>query len=234
MFWEDDDKPQEYQLPEDVIDLVFNIQCRELAVDHAHALGEALSAAAPVLKDDRRCAVHSIHLAGSQNGWERPDPKLGQKLILSRRTKLTIRTPSELRDSLERTLNGTTLDIGGDSLTIGKAKVKKLSTQTTIFARHVVLEAGEEDDENRFLMRIARDLEQRGIPIKKALCGITQAIGTSESPLLTRSIMLADLSVQDSVRLQEQGIGEHGLIGCGIFIPHKGIDAVKKPKMNNS
>jgi CRISPR-associated protein Cas6 len=228
MFWEEDDKPQEFQLTDEVLDLSFSIQCRELEVDHAYALGEALTKAAPMLKEDPRCAVHSIHLAGSQNGWERPDPNLGQKLILSRRTRLVIRTPRELADPLQQALDGVTLDIHGDPLTIGKAKRKLLSRQGTIFARHVVLEAGEEEDENRFMLRIAKTLKQRGIPIKKALCGITQDIRTPHGPLHARSIMLADLSTEHSVHLQQQGIGEHGLIGCGIFIPHKGIDAVKK------
>lgn len=230
MFWEDDGKPQEYQVPNDVVDLVFNIQCRELAVDHAHSLGKALTEAAPVLKEDRRCAVHSIHLAGAQNGWERPDPRLGQKLILSRRTRLVIRTPADLREQIEQALDGITLDIEGDPLTIGRAKIKKLSKQGTIFARHVVLEPGEDEDENRFLMRIAKEIQRRGIRITKALCGTIQEIGTPDGPLQTRSIMLADLSHEDSVCLQQEGIGEHHLMGCGIFIPHKGIDAVKSDK----
>jgi len=228
MFWQDDENPQEFQVSDDVIDLVFNIQCRELAVDHAHALGEALKNAAPTLAEDDRCAVHSIHLAGSQNGWERPDPKLGQKLIPSRRTKLIIRVPQDLRTQVEQALDGLTLDIEGDSLTIGKAKTKKLTKQGTIFARHVVLQPGEESDENQFLMRIAKEMSARGIRIKKALCGITQEVQTPDGPLQTRSIMFADLSLEDAVSLQQQGIGDHGLIGCGIFIPHKGIDAVKK------
>jgi len=228
MFWQDDDTPQESQIPDDIIDLAFNIQCRELKVDHAYALGEALSQEAPALKEDERCAVHSIHVAGSQNGWERPDPNLGQKLMLSRRTKLIIRIPQELREQVQQALDGVTLDIEGDPLTIGKAKTKKLSKLGTIFARHVVLEPGEENDENRFMMRVAQELQSRGIHIKKALCGISEEIQTPEGPLLTRSIMLADLSTEDSVRLQQHGIGEHRLMGCGIFIPHKGIDAVKK------
>ena len=227
MFWEDDEKPTEYQVPDDVIDLAFDIRCRELAVDHAHALGTAVSEAAPVLREDRRCAVHSIHLAGSQNGWERPDPRLGQKLILSRRTKLLVRVPRELSSQVQQALDGITLDIAGDPLTIGRARTKKLSTQGTIFSRHVVLEPGEERDEERFLMRIAGELRGRGITIKKALCGITQELGTPEGPLQTRSLMIADLATPDSVSLQQQGIGDHGLIGCGIFIPHKGIDPVR-------
>jgi hypothetical protein len=40
--------------------------------------------------------------------------------------------------------------------------------------------------------------------------------------------MLADLSTDESIRLQQQGLGPRRLMGCGIFIPHKGIDAVSK------
>jgi CRISPR/Cas system CSM-associated protein Csm4 (group 5 of RAMP superfamily) len=42
--------------------------------------------------------------------------------------------------------------------------------------------------------------------------------------------MLADLKPEESLRLQQQGLGPHRLMGCGIFIPHKGIDAVHKPQ----
>ncbi len=227
MFWQEDDK-QEFQVSEEIVDLVFSIDCRELPVDHAHSLGEALCDALPLLGEDDRCAIHSIHLAGSQNGWERPDPKLGQKLILSRRTKLTLRVPGEHREEIEQALGGVTLDIDGHPLTIGKAKPKMLSKQGTVFARHIALEPGEDTDENAFLMRIVKDLKSRGIRVKKALCGITQQIDTPDGPLLTRSIMLADLSPEESVQLQQEGLGSHRHLGCGIFLPHKGIDAVKK------
>lgn len=227
MFWEEDDKPQEFQVPDDVADLVFNIRCRELPVDHACALGTALCDAAPVLTSDPRVAIHEIHLAGSQNGWERPDPKLGQKLILSRRTKLHIRAPKELHEPIQQALNGITVDVQGHSLTIGDAKLKPLSKQGTIFARHIVLEPGEETDENAFLLRLARELQAKGIRVKKALCGITQEIQTPQGPLKTRSLLLANLCPEDSVRLQQEGLGAHRHYGCGIFLPHKGIDPVK-------
>jgi len=227
MFWQEDDS-QEFQVSEEIVDLVFNIDCRELPVDHAHSLGAALCEALPLLGEDDRCAIHSIHLAGSQNGWERPDPSLGQKLILSRRTKLTLRVPQEHKSRIEQALNGITLDVDGHPITIGKAKPKTLSRQGTIFARHIALEPGEESDENAFLTRIVKDLKSRGIRVKKALCGITQQIETPDGPLLTRSVMLADLPPEQSVQLQQEGLGRHRHLGCGIFLPHKGIDAVKK------
>lgn len=228
MFWQEDEQHKAFEVPDDVIDLIFDIDCRELPVDHAHDLAVALEALMPRLKEDPRLGVHTVHLAGSQNGWERPDPGLGQKLILSRRTKLTLRVPNEQLEQVKQALIGAELDIGGCSLKVGKAKQRKLSNQGTIFSRYVVLEPGEEHDENTFLQRIAAQLAERGIRVKKALCGRTAEVLGPEGPVQTRSIMLADLSAEESVRLQQEGIGPMRHMGCGIFIPHKGIDAVKK------
>lgn len=228
MFWQEDEQPGSFRVPDDTIDLVFDIDCRELPVDHAYELSVALEALLPQLKEDPRLGVHTVHLAGSQNGWERPDPSLGQKLILSRRTKLTLRVPSEQSQQVQQALVGAELNIGGYPLKIGQAKQKKLSSQGTIFARYVVLETGEERDENAFLQRIVAQLADRGIRVKKALCGKTTEVLGPEGPVQTRSIMVADLGSEQSVRLQQEGIGPMRHMGCGIFIPHKGIDAVKK------
>ena len=115
-------------------------------------------------------------------------------------------------------------------MTIGRARVKSLSRQGTLFARHIVLEPGEEDDENTFLMRLARQLQARSIQVKKALCGTTRYIDTPDGSITTRSLLLADLKPEDSVALQQEGLGSHRHFGCGIFLPHKGIDPVKTAK----
>lgn len=228
MFWEDDKKPKAFKVPDDIVDLVFDIDCRELPVDHAHDLAEAVRTHVPQLGDDARVGVHNIHLAGSQNGWERPDPTLGQHLILSRRTKLTIRVPQEQLEPVQQALDGAELDIAGCRMRIGKARQKKLSSQGTIFSRFVVLEDGEADDEHAFLKRIVAHLAGRGIKVTKALCGMAAEVQGPDGMLQTRSIMIADLSSEDSVRLQQEGIGPLRHMGCGIFIPHKGIEAVKE------
>ena len=228
MFWQEDDKPRTFSVPDDIVDLVFDIQCRELPVDHAHDLADAIKAHLPAIEDDTRLGVHSIHLAGSQNGWERPDPKLGQKLILSRRTKLTLRVPQERIGEVENALVGAELEIAGCALTIGKAKQKMLSSQGTIFSRYVVLEPGEDIDENAFMQRIVTHLAELGIRVKKALCGKTAELAGPDGPVQTRSIMIAGLDADQSVLLQQQGLGPLRHMGCGLFIPHKGIEAVKK------
>jgi len=228
MFWQEDERPRKYEVPDDIVDLVFDIQCRELPVDHQHDLARALCAHVPELQDDNPLAVHSIHLAGSQNGWERPDPKLGQNLILSRRTKLMLRVTADTRDRIAERLDGVELDIGGCALRIGKSKTKKLSSQGTVFARYVVLEPGEDQDENAFMQRVVTELRERGIRVRKALSGKTTEIQGPDGPLLTRSLLIADLNADDSVRLQQEGLGPMRHMGCGIFIPHKGIEAVGK------
>jgi CRISPR-associated protein Cas6 len=228
MFWQEDDKPKDFEVPDEIVDLTFDIQCRELPVDHAHELAQALKLHLPELEEDERLGVHSVHLAGSQNGWERPDPKLGQRLILSRRTRLTLRVPKEHQERIQAVLHGAELDIGGCPLKIGRSKPKMLSSQGTIFSRYVALEPGEETDENAFLQRIVDQLAERGIRITKALCGKTTEIAGPAGPIRTRSIMIAGLKAEESVRIQQEGIGPLRHMGCGIFIPHKGIDAVKK------
>ncbi|BAO45374.1 type I-MYXAN CRISPR-associated protein Cas6/Cmx6 [Thiolapillus brandeum] len=227
MLWEDD-KVEKPQTSSETVDLAFSMQCRQLPVDHLHPLSQALAQVLPQMRDNR-IAVHEIHIAGSQNGWERPDPSQGQHLMPSRRTRMTLRVPADHAVEVANKLQGITLDIDGCELTLGKAKAKPLSSHDTLYARHVVMLDDEWDDENLFLQRMAEELDRQDIQIRKALCGKGSHIATPNGPLHTRSLMIADLSPSDSLRLQQQGLGEHQHLGCGIFLPMKGIQAVPSP-----
>ena len=225
MFWEEQGEQRAPAQPLDTIDLLFSIDCRELPVDHAHELSAAVLLALPWLAEEPRAAVHLIHVAGSQNGWERPSEEDGQKLCLSKRTKFTLRVPLERLEQAQQ-LTGTSLDIGGHPLRVGKSKTRPLSRLGTIFSRYVVCQPGE--DEDAFLQRVAGELRPQGITMRKALCGKETRLQTPGGPLHTRSLLLADLNPEDSLQLQRFGLGPHRLMGCGIFLPHKGIEAVKK------
>jgi len=89
-----------------------------------------------------------------------------------------------------------------------------------------VAESVDESDE-AFLSRMARELGALGIRVRRALCGRTNLLMTPAGPIATRSLMLADLSPDESVLLQRRGLGPLRQMGCGIFIPHKGIDSVR-------
>jgi CRISPR-associated protein Cas6 len=227
MYWQEDDTEKAFRIPDDVVDILFAIDCRRLPVDHAYALHAALRDALPWIAEDRSgVAVHAIHVAGSQNGWERPEHGSDQHLIVSRRTKLTLRVPKEHKDQLMEDLRNKTLEVSGCRLTVRAGKVRPLSKETTLFSRYVATLADQSEDS--FLAWAVQELKGQGIRVRKALCGKTTPLTRPDGPLHTRSLMLADLSPAESVRLQQHGLGAHRQMGCGIFIPHKGIDAVKK------
>ena len=226
MFWKEEDTGKAFDVPDDIVDVVFSIGCKRLPVDHAYALSNAVKRALPWIADEPGVGVHTVHVAGSQNGWERPEHGSDQHLIVSRRTKLTIRAPKERMDELREDLRGKTLDVAGCPLTVGDGKIRPLSKETTIFARYVATLP--EDSEDSFLASMAVALRKMDISVRKALCGKSTHLCTPAGTIHTRSLMLADLSPEESVRLQQLGLGPHRDLGCGIFIPHKGIDSVQK------
>jgi len=227
MFWQEDNPETPFQVPDDIVDVLFSVTCKRLPVDHAYALSAALRQAATwIAEDDSGVAVHTVHVAGSQNGWKRPDHGTDQYLILSRRSKLTIRVPRQRTAALLKDLEGKALDVAGCPLTIGPGKIRRLSKETTLFSRYVA--AVPDAAEEAFLDWAAHALSDQGIRVRKALCGKMTLLTTPGGMLRTRSLMLSDLAPEESVRLQQQGLGPHCEMGCGIFIPHKGIDPVSK------
>jgi len=227
MFWQEDENDGTFQVPDDVVDVLFSIECKRLPVDHAYALFAALREALPWLESaDSGVAVHTVHVAGSQNGWERPEHSPDEHLIVSRRTKLTIRVSKKRSDKLMDDLRDKTLDVSGCPLTVRDGKIRRLSKETTLFSRYVA--SGPDHSEDDFLAWTAKNLANLDIRIRKALCGKKTLLSTPDGVIDTRSLMLANLSPEESIRLQEEGLGPQRQMGCGIFIPHKGIDAVKK------
>jgi len=223
MFWQESKENEQFVVPDDIVDVVFGIRCRTLTVDHAHDLSIAIRAVLPWLEDEPVAGVHSIHVADSGNGWMRPeDPDA--LLHLSRRTKLMLRLPKQ-RIADADLLTGHTLKIGGHDMLVERAVVKPLTPITTVFSRYVVV--GDTLDETGFLKRAQTLLGNLGIQAKKMMCGIERTIRMPAGSLRTRSLMLADLTLDQSILLQQQGLGSERLLGCGLFLPHKDINEVR-------
>jgi CRISPR-associated protein Cas6 len=228
MYWSDEkQKKPEYQVPDDVVDLAFRINCPQLPLDHAHALSSELLRELPWLEEERHAGVHLIHGAASGNGWFRPEDTGNEVLHLSRRTRMRLRIPIHRLDDA-RELSGKTLDVEGHPLELGSTEVFLLSSLSTLFARYVITR--EEDDEEQFLAEAAQQMHDIGINCRKMLGGITHTMRFPEGDVFTRSLMVADLEPEQSVRLQQVGLGAGRSIGCGLFIPHKGIKAVNDAK----
>lgn len=224
MYWEEDKSDRDnWIVPDDVVDLVFNIKCKMLPLDHAHAFSNAMLDALPWMNDEDAAGIHLIHGAESGNGWYRPENAEGEVLHLSKRAKMSLRVPKHRIDDAAA-LVGQTLDIEGYSLEVGKVTTKLLTSLPTLFARYVV--AGENQEEEEFLELVVQEMAKLEIPVRKIMCGRAQMMRTPEGPVFTRSVMVADVEREHAVLLQQRGIGPGRKMGCGLFLPHKGIAPV--------
>ena len=221
MIWEDDDKKTEFVQVDNTVDLSFKIKCKQLPTMHAWELTQALYEILPWLREEPEVGIHQIHGATSGNGWERPPD--GELMHLSQRTRMNLRVPKTRVEEM-MALTGQKIDIAGYELEIGAVTEKPLSPLGTLFSRYVAVPEGM--DEDGFMQWVVEELAKRDIKLRKMLCGIGHIIHTPEKNIETRSVMVADMDKQASIALQEQGIGGHRHLGCGIFMPHKGIKAV--------
>ncbi|MCP4472126.1 MAG: type I-MYXAN CRISPR-associated protein Cas6/Cmx6 [Gammaproteobacteria bacterium] len=222
MFWrENDDSRPEFEVPAEVYDLVFSLRGSRLHIDHALALAEALQCR---LKAEtcRRVGVHGVHMAGSCNGWNRPEQS-DAELPLSRRTRLVIRVHRDDHEEVAG-LSRQTLQLGARQLRLGDSSIRKLSSLGCLYARAVCCDR--EQSESDFLAQVATSLRRLGIDVSKMICGRSGEIRKTDGSLFTRALLVADLSPEESVTLQQRGLGDEHLLGCGLFVPHKGIDAV--------
>lgn len=222
MFWQDEaDKKPAYQAPDDLFDLAFQVRGKSLAVDHAFSLANALQKHLGAETCDK-IGVHQIRVAESGNGWMRPEQG-DASMQLSRRVKLVIRLAEEDYDEVVK-ITDQTLDLAGQKLTIGKSSIRKLSTIDTLFAHAIACDV--QQSETEFLNDMAAQLQDLGIPVSKMLCGMTGLIRTDTEDIFTRSLLVANLKPEQSVDLQRRGLGGSRLLGCGLFIPHRGIDPI--------
>ncbi len=219
MFWQEEENPEHFVVPDRIVDLVFAIDCKMLPVDHAQALSDAIAQLLPWFADEPEAGMHVIHVAESGNGWMRPDDA-GDMLYLSRRTKMTLRLPKERVDDALK-LTDHTLIVAGNSIKVGEGKVRLLSNTATLYARFVAGPAGE--SEEVFLTRVVQQLRADGLKFKKVIAGKANMVCTHEGLLMTRSLMVGDLKPDDAVALQESGLGNYRKLGCGLFIPHKNV-----------
>ena len=160
----------------------------------------------------------------SGNGWVRAD---GENIFLSKRAKLCLRVRKDHVEKIKE-IEGKKIKLFGNDLNIGKSKMKSFLVVRDLFCRFV--SCNEDLPEDIFLEEVQTELRAYKVNINKALCGQSKRINFGDKTLYTRSLMIADLSKEEAVTLQEEGVGKHRLFGCGIFLPHKSIDAVSNFK----
>ncbi len=203
----------------DIVDAVFAISCRSLPVDHAYALSQAIQAVLPWIGEEPGAGLHTVYGAASASGWMRPEGA-DALLQVSHRAKLALRLPRHRLDAAAALL-GRTLDVAGWPLRVERLSLRPLSRTTTLFSRSVVFAGA--GDEAAFLVAAAGELGTLDIDPKTILCGRVTPIATPARTYQSRSLMIAGLSPEQSLALQQRGLGAERMLGCGVFIPHKDV-----------
>ncbi len=194
-----------------VTDVQFELKGTVLPKDHGYALFLELTSLLPWLADEPLLGIHGIQGADLGDG----------RLMLNRRGRLVIRTPRERVPEL-LTLSGQSLCLGGNRFTIGAGKLRPLSWHTPLYA-HVVTTGSA--DEREFAADVIRLLDAFGVD-SRFICGKRQTLTTENGVEVGYSLMLHGLPIEHALMIQQQGLGTHRKLGCGLFIPHKSITAV--------
>ena len=193
-------------------DVLFDLSGRELPEDHGYALFEALAHHLPWLRDTPDLGVHPVH--GAPSGRN-------ANLVINRRVKLVLRLPIA-RVADVKVLEGKRIDPGAGELLIGAMKEKPLAPFTTQYAHFVDLGT---TDEVEFIAAAQRELAAMDIR-----CGLIpgkrRSMHTPNGVIGGYSLMLHDVTLQQSLAVQERGLGLHRGYGCGLFVPHKSIKEV--------
>jgi len=222
MYWQEDEDKSKKHVSDKMIDVVCKLDCRSLPVDHAFALSEAVREHLPWLTDEVGAGIHPISIPEAGNGWLRPEGE-DEILHLSKRTKLILRIPSSRFDDAT-VLIRKKLSVAGNDMTVMKMAERFLQPMETVFSRYNVLEEGM--DETAFMQQVMQALKSMDITPRKMLPGREHSLRTDKGALKTLTLMIAELSQEESLKIQEKGIGNYQHMGCGLFIPQKSITEV--------
>ena len=215
------------------LDILFCVTGTEVPADHGYALFSALSRILETEQDrwmhgNPHIGLHTIRGARDPNG----------RRLIGHKARLGLRLPSDL---LPRSLKlaGKNLDLDGCKLRIGVSETRALIPAATLHCRIVTTKNG--DDPVRFDAEIARQLatlDIRGrvfrVPwsVQPRDDRLASAPRASRDPsrrifrvknkrIVGYSVLATELTAEESVRLQEHGLGGRRRIGCGVFVPFR-------------
>jgi CRISPR-associated protein Cas6 len=181
--------------------------------DFSQSLNVALQQKLPWLAQERQAGIHPLKLVHGAAA--------APEALLSARTRLLLRLPRG-RVEAAAALAGCQLALAGHAVELGAPHVRELLPHATLYAYSV---AAQGEDEVAFIQAMEAELKAMGIR-GRIVCGKRGSRSLDGRTLTTFSLMLHALSPTDSLHVQELGLGDYRLLGCGIFVPHKSAAAV--------
>jgi CRISPR-associated protein Cas6 len=217
-----------------ILDYLFPLTSSIIPADHGYFLYCAVTGLLP-----------KVHLTGAaaedpDNPWARVaihpiwgEPAGTRSIRIERTSRLAIRAPHELRSEF-LSLAGKSLRVGQATIRLGIPAPRFLAPSERLRSRLVVIKGFQEPE--AFLGAARRQMQALGIqgelsiPQRTALRPVEGWKGSQGGAEIRRTLQIRDkvvvgfalevsgLSPQDSVRLQETGLGGRRRFGCGVFV----------------
>ena len=218
MFWQENISDDNFIVPTNILELSFNIKSKIIPIDNIYLIKKALIKELPWITKVN-ATIFNISVADG-NGWQQDKQGF---FYPSRRSKLKLRLPKDYIDTGSE-LAGKTLDLAKYQIKIDKlSSIKKLQTSNVLLSKAIPNNYDNEDD---FLLECSNKLKEIDIYPKKIMSGLSRKIFYKGSQIQTRSLMVADITKRESIKLQELGLGYDKLLCLGVFAPQKSIDAI--------
>lgn len=195
------------------IDLSFPVhaaQGRQITSDYPLTLAQCVARILPWWTTEPNAGVHPLKGMSA----------CGQTWLIGGRTRLTLRIP-EARALDCAQLAGQEINLDG-KITLGEPRTRSLLAHPVIYALCVI---SGDDQEASFVSYIRDVLDTLGISGQE-IVGKKRVLQSDNGSIVGFSLMVAGLSLKDSIRVQQRGLGFHRSLGCGIFVPHRSINAV--------
>jgi CRISPR-associated protein Cas6 len=199
------------------VEVQFPVRGEKLPTDHAYLLYAALSRAVPVFHD-REAGVRFAPINGERGGKG--------EIRLFERSVLRMRMPVGQIPAVVR-LAGRKLEIGPHRVRLLIPRVFPLRPAPALGAKLVTFKHSLTPE--AFLTTARQKLNEAGIRGTPSI-PLVESGDFREQPrrrvvrikgrrIVGFALRVGDLTAEESLRLQEQGLGGRSRIGCGFFVP---------------
>lgn len=202
-----------------LVQLVFPVKGTKLHADHNYRLLGSLCRKIPELHNLQGLAINTISGIPDQQG----------SISLTSSSRFFLRIPVDAI-SLVYPLVGQTLTVGEYQISLGNPKLETIQGCESLKSRLVTIKGYTEP--MSFLQAANRQLESleihanlgilanhQGEP-KRLTLKINKPIPKRSYTIVGFTVVVSDLTEEDSIKLQVSGLGGKRRLGCGVFYPN--------------
>ena len=199
---------------EPFVELSFPIQGKTLPADHGYGLYAAFVHLIPEIRLQPYIRILTIPGFGDRQG----------EILLTEQSCLRIRVPVS-RIPVVYQLAGKRICIGKHGIGIGIPAVYILRPTKTLRARIVTIKGKDYTQPEPFIVAVERQLEKlkisgkASIPVDLDGNPCRKTIKIKRFTVVGFTTEVSDLSDEESIKLQQWGIGGKAHMGCGYFLP---------------